>query len=165
MVSRHLKTNSRLALTSCDIHDEALVFLKDELGIDTLASDKVPEKFAPADKFDIVFVLSLFSHLPRATFGRWLRSLFSTLKSPGYMVFTTHGTATYNLKAIPIPSDGFLFLPHSEQKDIEPDDYGTTITTPDFVIGEIYRQVGAPIVAYKHAHWWGHQDLWVVKRP
>jgi len=165
MVSRHLKGDSRVVLTSCDIHEEALVFLKDELGIDTLASHKVPEKFAPTDKFDIVFVLSLFSHLPRATFGRWLRSLFSSLNSPGYLVFTTHGTATYKLTATPIPSDGFVFQPGSEQKDIDPDDYGATMTTPDFVIGEIYRQVSAPIVAYKHAYWWGHQDLWVVKRP
>jgi hypothetical protein len=39
-----------------------------------------------------------------------------------------------------------------------------SVTTPDCVIREIFEQLAAPIVLHKQNFWWGHQDLWVVKR-
>jgi hypothetical protein len=166
-VSRHLKKYSQLDLVSCDIHPEAINFLANQIGVKALASAHKPEQFSPSEKYDVVFALSFFTHMPRVSFGRWLRTLFNALNVPGYLVFTTHGLKTcpsYGLKPDDLPADGFWFAPLSEQKDLDAAEYGATLTTPDFVIGEIYRQTGAPIVAFKHGEWWGHQDLWIVKR-
>lgn len=63
-----------------------------------------------------------------------------------------------------IPRDGFWFLPQSEQKDLSTSEYGQTIVTPDFVIGEVYRQTGAPMVLYRSAFWWEHQDLYILTK-
>jgi hypothetical protein len=31
------------------------------------------------------------SHMPKTTFGRWLKQLFSLVRPGGYLIFTTHG--------------------------------------------------------------------------
>jgi len=166
-VSRHIKKRPQFDLVSSDIHPEAVDFLTNRIGVKAILSSHVPEQFSPAEKYHVVFALSFFSHMPKSTFGRWVRSLFSALNTPGYLVFTTHGLKSsqrLQITADDIPADGFWFRATSEQHDLDFDEYGLSLTTPDFVIGEIHRQIGAPIVAYKHAHWWDHQDLWVVKR-
>ena len=38
------------------------------------------------------------------------------------------------------------------------------MTTPEFVIGEIYRVLRSPIAKFRPDYWWGDQDLWVVKK-
>jgi hypothetical protein len=164
-VSRHLKKNPRFELTSCDIHPQAIDFLKDTIGVFAIPSVRVPEEFSPPQKYDVVFALSLFSHLPRSTFGRWLRALFMSLNVPGYLVFTTQGRKLQERLQVPDPiPDGFRFTPDSEQKDLDTAEYGTTIALPQFVIPELYRQTGGTIVSYKQADWWELQDLWVLKR-
>jgi hypothetical protein len=166
-VSRHLKKYPRIDLVSCDIHAEAIEFLKDRIGVKAHQSAHVPEQFSAPETYDVVFALSFFSHMPKSSFGRWLRTLFQALRTPGYLIFTTHGLKSgepIGITPQDIPADGFWFAKKSEQHDLEVEEYGLTVTTPDYVIGELYRQTGAPIVAYKHAHRWDHQDLWVVKR-
>jgi len=166
-VSRHLKKHAQFDLVSCDIHPEAIDFLGGRIGAKTMRSAHVPEQFSPPEKYDVVFALSFFSHMPKTSFGRWIRALFDALSVPGYLVFTTHGLKTcgsFGLTPSDIPADGFWFAPNSEQKDLDTAEYGSALSTPDFVIGEIYRRTGAPIVAYKHGEWWTHQDLWVIKR-
>ena len=165
-VSRHLKTKPEFDLVSCDIHPEAIDFLTGQIGVQALLSSRVPEQFSPAEKYDMVFALSFFSHMPRATWGRWLRALFATLNAPGYLVFTTHGGRQCDVKRLPPRSlaDGFWFAPSSEQKDLDTADYGDTIAMPNFVIGEIYRQTEGLLVSFRHAAWWDYQDVWIVKR-
>jgi len=166
-VTRHLKKHARWDVTSCDIHSEAIDFLDQQIGVKILQSARLPEQFATIKKYDVVFALSFFSHMPRSTFGRWLRALYGTLRAPGYLIFTTHGVKScpcFGITPDDIPADGFLFRANSEQEDLDVVEYGSTLSTPDFVIKEIYRHVGAPIAMYKQAGWWGHQDLWVVKK-
>jgi len=164
-VSRHLKQNTLFDLVACDIHPEAVDFLVKQIGVEAVQSVHMPEEFSPPAQYDVVFALSFFSHMPKMSFGRWLRALFGSLNVPGYLVFTTHGLASHKiLGSPPLSPDGFWFSPSSEQKDLDVAEYGTTISTPDFVTAELFRQTGAPIVAYKYAYWWEHQDLWVVKR-
>jgi hypothetical protein len=94
-----------------------------------------------------------------------LAALYATLKSPGYLIFTTHGLESHRrLRKPKLSPDGFWFCPQSEQEDLATSEYGTTVSAPEFVINEIYQHTGGRIAAYRHAYWWGHQDLWVVSR-
>jgi SAM-dependent methyltransferase len=166
-VTRHLARGGvpPLNLVSCDIHAEALGFLRDRIGVPVTASERVPENFLPDRQFDVVFALSFFSHMPKSTFGRWLRALFRTLRAPGYLVFTTQGLeGAKHIGCREIPADGYWFAPASEQKDLNTADYGSTLALPRFVIGEIYRELRAPIAMYRYACWWDTQDLWVVAK-
>ena len=166
-VSRHLKKYPRIKLSCCDIHEPATDFLQDALGVRSVLSDRLPEALVVPQSYDIVFALGFFTQMPRASFGRWIRALYDTLNSPGYLIFTTHGLkscAHQGMTPAELPADGFWYRGTSEEHDLDPAEYGTSITTPDFVIGEIFRQTAAPIVEYRHGYWSGHQDLWVVKR-
>ena len=166
-VSRHLKKYPRIKLSCCDIHEPATTFLQDALGVRSVLSDSLPEALVVPQSYDIVFALGFFTQMPKASFGRWIRALYDTLNAPGYLIFTTHGLkscAHQGMTPAELPADGFWYRGASEEHDLDPAEYGTSITTPDFVIGEIFRQTAAPIVEYRHGYWSGHQDLWVVKR-
>jgi hypothetical protein len=130
-----------------------------------MMSAHAPEDLALQGKFDVVFALSFFSHMPKTTFGRWIKALFAQLRAQGYLIFTTHGLASRKEFGNPeIPSDGFLFFEKSEQGDLSTAEYGTAIVTPDFVTSEVLAQTGRPIHDYRHAFWWDHQDLWIVEK-
>jgi len=163
-VTRHLAKNPDLTLVACDIHDQAIDFIRDELGVRSVLSAHLPENFALGERFDVVFALSFFSHMPRATFGRWIRALFCQLGSPGYLIFTTHGLASRKFLGNPeIPADGIWFIDLSEQSDLSTAEYGSSIVTEDFVEQQVLEQTGHAIFDYRHAFWWDHQDLWIVK--
>lgn len=152
-------------LFSSDIHPQANSFIQQEMGVATIASARVPEKFDPGRTFDVIFVLSFFSHMPRATWGRWLRRLYDALDPGGLMIFTTHGLES--MKYFPASSfdeSGFWFEASSEQTDLDVADYGQTITSKDFVDAQIALLPGADFVRYEAAAWWGHQDLYVLRK-
>jgi SAM-dependent methyltransferase len=125
-----------------------------------------PEDLRFAEQYDVVFALSFFSHMPETSFGRWLAALYRNVKAGGLFIFTTHGLASaVNLGNPEIPESGIWFKPDSEQHDIEGAEYGSTISTPEFVIRELYRNTEAPLAEHKPGYWWQHQDLWIAAKP
>lgn len=166
-VSRHLKKNPRIDLTSCDIHPEAIEFLKNRIGVKALQSAHTPEDFTTPEKYDAIFALSFFSHMPKATFGRWIKALYGALNPGGCLLFTTHGVKSCQGLQITVDDadeEGFWFQARSEQHDLDVAEYGLTLSLPHYVIPTVYKNVGAPIADYRQAEWWYHQDLWVVKK-
>jgi hypothetical protein len=172
-VSRNLKKLTQFELVSCDIHRDAIDFLRSEIGVKAILSAHVPEQFAPPETYDVVFALSFFTHMPRTTWGRWLRALYNTVNVPGYLIFTTHGRNQWELQKelhaqvglTPVLSDdGYWFQPISEQKDLDTAEYGSAVALPEFVHAEVARQTGARSVKCQEAEWWGTQDLWIIKR-
>jgi SAM-dependent methyltransferase len=165
-VSRHLKRSSeQIDLWASDIHEEAKDFYVSCLGIKFIQSTRAPSEFDPSMTFDAVFALSFFSHMPEASWGQWLRKLFACVKPGGSLIFTTHGIiSNQGLKGF--PENGFKFEPLSEQKDLSVYEYGYTCTTPGFVRREVSKLESEEIVLFREGDWWGHQDLYVVrKRP
>lgn len=73
-VSRHFKNVApEVNLTCCDIHVRAIEFAINDLGIRALPSNSDPDLFETIERFDVVFALSFFSHVPDHTFARWLK--------------------------------------------------------------------------------------------
>lgn len=167
MVTRHLRHQLAGAeVVSCDIHDSAVAFINSTLHSRAVNSRHVPEELRFESVFDVVFALSFFSHMPEATFSRWLEALFRVVRPGGILVFTTHGLASQKYFGdVVLPESGFAFIASSEQDDLDVAEYGSSIATPDYVIGELYRTIRAPIREFKHSYWWGHQDLYVVAKP
>lgn len=166
-VTRHINKNPNYDVVSCDIHPQAVEFLRRQLNSKAIQSVNTPEEFAPGDRFDVVFALSFFSHMPKRSFGRWLKALYNSLAASGHLIFTTHGLKSCEGLGITpkdIPADGFWFSAQSEQRDLDTAVYGSAPCTPEHVVSEINRLPGASIAMYKHAHWWEHQDLFVVTR-
>ena len=72
-VTRHLLQRiDAPRLTACEIVPEAVAHVARTFGVECLASRADPADIAWPRRFDVIFVASLFSHLPRPRFERWL---------------------------------------------------------------------------------------------
>jgi SAM-dependent methyltransferase len=166
-VSRHLKKHpEEFQVTACDIHEEAVQFTRNELGVECIGSFSDPSRFSLPTKYGMVFALSFFSHMPRRTWSRWVKALFDVVEPGGCLVFTTHGNVSHRelISHAKIDSSGFWFNENSEQSDLDTAEYGTTITTPEFVREEIKKIDGAQEVQFCEGFWWTHQDAWVIRK-
>src|SRR6266700_1572008 len=166
MVTRHLANlPSHQRLVACDIHQQAVDFIRGDLHQVAIMSRHVPEELNLGESFDVVFALSFFSHMPEVTFTRWLEALFAAVNPGGILVFTTHGLASQvHFGDIKINENGFWFRPSSEQADIDPNEYGSAVTTPAYVVGALARVTGASLAEFRRGYWWRHQDVYVVSR-
>ncbi len=167
-VSRHFKNVMPAShITACDIHTEALTFVSEKLGVPSLPSSANPSNFNLGRRFDIVFALSFFSHMPDESWGRWLGALFSHVKPGGYLIFTTHGIRSSAHFGNPtLDEKGYWFRADSEQKDLPLTDYGSTMVASHYVLNQIFTLSSRPLLAdFKFGYWWGHQDLYVLFRP
>jgi 2-polyprenyl-3-methyl-5-hydroxy-6-metoxy-1,4-benzoquinol methylase len=163
-VTRHL-IRQGIDLESCDIHPAAIDFLQTKLGVRTIQSSPVPEMAVFPHQYDFVFVLSFFSHMPITTWTRWLTRLTQCLRPGGVIAFTTHGIACLTLLSNPqIPANGFWFAPTSEQLDLPTEDYGATLVTEEFVRNAVSSIPSVELAEVRLAYWWGHQDLYVVRK-
>lgn len=165
--TRHLvKALGAQPVTVSDIVPDAMQFAQQTFGVQAFVSASVPEQVQWPQQYELVFVLSLFSHLPRSTWGRWLSVLQDAVAPGGLLVFTTHGVKAANFHHVPLDETGFFFTPSSESMAIDGQEYGTTFTTPAFVEARVQETWGAD--ALLHAapvHFWNHQDAYVLQKP
>lgn len=164
-VTRHMKHSSPLTeVTACDIHPQANEFVRDRIGMKAVQSSATPEELDAGSDFDMVFALSLFSHLPAHTWTRWLKACVQTVKPGGHVAFTTHGRVSARLQSLNLSSSALLYKEMSDQPDIDLSQYGSSYVAPKYVFGQIQSIGNARIVDFLEAYWWAHQDLYVIQR-
>lgn len=115
-----------------DIYTGAVGFIRDTLGAQTFASVTNPDELRIDRRFDMIFVASLFSHLPERTFTRWLGALHTIAAPGGVLVFSVLDQSILD-PATAMPASGLLFHSANESRTLRPDDYGLTYVTEDFV--------------------------------
>lgn len=64
-----------------DLYSDAMAWQEQVFGVNAVVSTKDPDQFPLDQSFSVVFVGSVFSHLPDELFQRWLRRLYH-LTSP-----------------------------------------------------------------------------------
>ena len=166
-VTRHLRRVMPAArVIASDIHPAAVRFL-DQLGVEAHQSAARPETFSADIKYDVIFALSFFTHMPKSTWTRWLRALLRHLEPGGCLIFTTHGVPGMKImgnahgRPLAWDADGFWFEPMSEQEDIDTAEYGSTGTSLRFVTQQI-EEAGATLFQYQERGA-GYQDVYVVR--
>jgi SAM-dependent methyltransferase len=165
-VARHYRNLiPECAVTTCDIHPQAVAFLQQDLEVPAVTSASQPEQLTLPGLYDAVFALSFFSHMPRSSFTRWLARLTRALAPGGHLIFTTHGLVSQarHLAHAVLDEENFYFAPDSEQQDLSEAEYGTTISGPDFVVRQLFTIPRATLVYFREAAWWGHQDVYIVR--
>lgn len=150
-------------LLAAEIQTDALAYVKSTFNVKTIASYGDPEEFQPNAAFDIIWVASLFSHLPKELFRAWLKRLSQTLKPDGVLCFSVHDACLVPEGHEFPDSEGYLFWPQSENADLDTSLYGTTYVNEAFV-GEMIASVCGPEQRYYRipralAH---EQDIYVV---
>ncbi len=151
-------------VTVAEIQADALDFQARSFGVSTLHSTSDPAALRTTRRFDFVFVASLFTHLPRATFGPWLEKLWEMVAPGGVLVFSVHDQVLDTLGAQ--WEDGFAFIAASEVSALDTEQYGTNFTTEAFVREQLARAIGedaADAVRLPRGLCF-MQDLWVVTR-
>ena len=148
-----------------DVVPSAVEFSKNTFGVDGFLSASVPEQVQWPQRYALVFVLSLFSHLPRSTWSRWLKVLYEAVAPGGLLVFSTHGVKAAAFDSVVLDNEGFFFAPSSESHAIDAQEYGTAFTSEAFVLQSIADTLGADCLAHKApVHFWNHQDAYVLRR-
>lgn len=164
-LTRHLQ--KLCDLTVSDIHPEAVEFVSRHCGCPTYVSSKNPEQLKIPGQFNVVAVISLFSHLPDRTFGGWLSALYALVAPGGHLIFTTIGESARAINPqIPTPGpDGYAYETGSEQIDLDTQDYGNATVHPHYVGYQIGRLPGARLISYEAGVWWKYQDQYIVQKP
>lgn len=133
-----------------DIQTDAVDYVRDQFGVRAVASSPVPEAFELEQRFDMVWVASLFSHLPERLFQRWLKRLSELLKPGGILCFSTHGPSLLPADA-DMPASGLHYQAVSENEDLSADIYGTTHVSKAYVERALQEVFGANL-RWRHFH-------------
>ena len=149
-------------VVASDIYPDAMGFQESEFGVRSVVSCSRPGDYELAQRVDVIFVASLFTHLPAATFRDWLERLLALLSDNGILLFSTSGM---NMKPPRVPErDGFAFARDSESRSLSLDEYGQTFASPEYV-GRILAASATSLRWTYFPHGFvGSQDLYVVSR-
>lgn len=145
-------------ITVSDILEGGMEFQAREFGVRTILSTAFPENFHAPEKYDLIFVASLFTHLPPSTFGPWLRRLADLLEPEGLLVFSVHDESIAPEKV----GEGINFAEHSESRVLDASDYGSTWVTEAYVreqVAAIDPQFACVRLPRGLSDW---QDLYVI---
>lgn len=127
----------------CDIYAEAMEFQRRMHGVNAVVSVSDPNAFPPAalpthPGFDCITAVSFFSHIPKATFARWMAKLYSVLAPGGMLAFSVHDISMTGPPSG--PDKDFVFFPNSESRSLDGQEYGTTYVS-ERAVREIIQQV------------------------
>ena len=164
--TRHLaKALGPGRVTVSDVVPGAVAFSTTHFGVQGFVSAARPAQLHWPRRYGLVFVLSLFTHLPRATWSAWLARLWEAVAPGGVLVFTTHGALATERAGVTLDAEGFHFHPESESHAIDAAEYGTSYTSRAFVEAELGLLAPPPTrVDVEPAWFWAHQDAWVLQR-
>ena len=124
LVHEHLADD----MTVSDILEGGMEFQAAQFGVKTIRSTTRPEDFPGTGAYDLIFVASLFTHLPALAFTAWLRKLATLLEPDGLLVFSVHDESI-----APVAVDGIAFESHSESRVLDANEYGSTWVTEGYV--------------------------------
>ena len=164
--TRHLArifTNNQLTVS--DVVPGSVDFLKQAMAVNGFYSTIDPNKLTIPGRYDVIFVLSLFSHLPTPVWGAWFRVLHKALAPGGLLIFSTHGEKCARLEGVDWGNSGCKFYPSSESAVLDGHTYGSTFASPDFVTASVHDALGKSVaVNVIKSHFWGNQDAVVLSK-
>lgn len=162
--TRHLVKALPGRVTCADVLPGSMEFTREQFGVETIPSAHDPASWKVPATFDLVFVLSLFTHLPPAMWQPWLRALGECVSPGGVLVFSIHNETNAREMGVAFDENGTRFIASSESPSLDREIYGTTCTTRSFVEEQVKLALGRPPSAYfPYAFWFG-QDAVVVRR-
>ena len=151
-----------------DVKESSNEFQREQFGVNSIPSTFSPEQYNPGRKFDIIFVGSLFSHLPEELFEKWLRKLYDITSDNGVLIVSTHDISIYSSKG-----EEFIYLDNSEDsrlnnvnESIENRNvYGSTFIS-ESKFNKILSKISIDINQSKRYHraLWGFQDIYLLTK-
>lgn len=160
--TRHLARVLPDRVTCADVLPGSIDFLRDQFGVKTMLSTHNPASMVFPAQFDLVFVLSMFTHLPASRWQPWLRSLAAAVKPGGLLVFSVCNEAAARDIGLDFDRHGTHFIGTSESPSLDAEVYGTMYTTRQFVEEQVEKAFGRPSSHYFPYAFWVGQDAVVM---
>lgn len=161
--TRHLTRYLPGKVTCADVLPGSVDFLREQFGVKTVLSAHDPRALAFPAQYDLVFVLSMFTHLPPANWQPWLKALGATVKPGGLLVFSVANETSALEQGVKFDADGTFFISSSESPSLDPDVYGTTYTTRRFVEEQVRMAFADATLDYFPYAFWVGQDAVAVR--
>ena len=149
-----------------DIDAEAISFCRGSMKqISFSINGPLPPLEYPAAQFDLIYCISVFTHLNEEYQLRWLAELQRVAKPGGILLLSVHGEhCWHNLPVQQVSrlrEQGFLFLAQDVWKGIFPNWYQTAFHTEDYV-GRVFSRYFS-VVEYVPRGISDYQDLVIVR--
>ncbi|MDY7002586.1 MAG: class I SAM-dependent methyltransferase, partial [Cyanobacteriota bacterium] len=153
------------SLYGTDIDAEAISWSQENL---EFAKFRVNQALPPIEyednQFDLVYLISVFTHINEEMQLQWLQELRRITKPEGIVLITTRRPNTrkeaYEL-ATKLETDGLVFVPSVGEKKIFPDWYKTTYQTEDYVRNRWASEF--EIIDYLPGGIRGNQDIVILR--
>jgi SAM-dependent methyltransferase len=132
-------------LHGTDIDPEAIAWCRDYLRFGTFATNApLPPLSYPAETFDLIYAISVFTHLDEDYQFEWLGELERVTQPGGVVLLTVHGAFYRNRMSAEqveaIERTGFLFVRGPETMEgIFPEWYQTAFHTREYVLSTYSR--------------------------
>ncbi len=156
-----------------EIQTDAVAYVAEKFGVQGMQSfanpaeflpEKMPPDSAPTNKFDFIWVASLFSHLPEPLFHGWMQKLTTLLTPRGILCFSIRDQALLSPEKA-MPESGILYFSISETTPLADEIYGTTYVSEKFVKASIERATEPAHPYFRLPKSLAHeQDLYIVAR-
>jgi SAM-dependent methyltransferase len=156
--TRHLVRAMPGKVTVSDVVPGSMEFAAREFGVCTLPSFYDPTRVRFDQQYDLIFVLSLFTHLPPDMWTPWLRTLYAGLAPNGVLLVSVHNEAMARELGLRFNADGTLYIHSSESASLDAETYGTTYTTREFVEATVNASLGRHPLGYFERAFWVGQD-------
>jgi SAM-dependent methyltransferase len=126
------KKHPEVTWHGCDVDSEAIAWCRENLrGLTFSVNKPVPPLDVPPSTYDVLFGVSVFTHLSAEFQGLWRREFHRVLKPGGALLMSIYGKHVWRAmpQAAEVEKKGFLFCPSAKLQGIQPDWYHTALQT------------------------------------
>ncbi|MEM1080250.1 MAG: class I SAM-dependent methyltransferase [Pseudomonadota bacterium] len=162
--TRHLAPLLPGRVTCSDVLPDTMRFAAEQFGVTTFESSFEPDQLEFPRQYELVFVLSLFTHLPVTAWPAWFKALGRAVEPGGVLLFSVHNEGM--TEQVSLNEEGYRFFPASESPSLDPNHYGTTVTTRQLVLDQVQTAFHTEPALYRPgAYWVGQDAVAVIPKP
>lgn len=161
--TRHLVKALPGRVACTEVMPGSVDFLREQFGVESFESSHDPAQINLTGKYELVFVLSMFTHLPTPMWTPWLLTLKRLVKPGGLLIFSVHNENVAIEAGVIFNADGTYFIADSESSSLDVNTYGTTYTTRKFVEDSVRNVFGSEPLLYQPYAFWIGQDAVLIK--
>lgn len=181
-VLRHLmKAFPDAKFDACDLDTDGLDYCAKTFGAKPILSKPDLTQVDFGAQYDLIWVGSLFTHVPEEETTKWLNHLAKFLTSRGVVVATFHGRFVLeNYKNFPYIGQkswdaivrgyeergyGYADYTREENHEYIESGYGISLSRPETIMKIVSEIPGVRLYSYTERAWADHQDVLVYGRP